>query len=45
MHRIAMFRPGETVSITLQRNRQSLELNAVVGVLNHSTAPQEQRLR
>lgn len=43
MHRIAMLRPGETVSITLQRNRQSLELNAVVGVLNHSTAPQARR--
>ncbi|MEZ5573646.1 MAG: trypsin-like peptidase domain-containing protein [Halioglobus sp.] len=37
MHRIAMLRPGETVSISLQRNRQSLELNAVVGALNHST--------
>ncbi len=39
MHRIAMLRPGETVSITLQRNRQSLELNAVVGALNHSVTP------
>jgi len=36
MHRIAMLRPGETVSISLQRNRQSVELNAIVGVLNHS---------
>ena len=43
MHRIAMFRPGETVSITLQRNRQSLELNAVVGALNHSLAPEPRR--
>jgi serine protease DegS len=39
MHRIAMLRPGEEVSIELQRNRQSLELHAVVGALNHSTAP------
>lgn len=43
MHRIAMLRPGETVSIALQRNRQSLELNAVVGALNHSTALKESR--
>lgn len=43
MHRIAMLRPGETVSIALQRNRQSLELNAVVGALNHSTAPEARR--
>ena len=43
MHRIAMFRPGETVSIALERNRQSLELNAVVGALNHSTAPAARR--
>ncbi|MCB1706026.1 MAG: trypsin-like peptidase domain-containing protein [Halioglobus sp.] len=43
MHRIAMFRPGETVSIALQRNRQSLELNAVVGALNHSTALETRR--
>jgi serine protease DegS len=39
MHKIAMLKPGETVSISLQRNRQSLELNAVVGALNHSTDP------
>jgi serine protease DegS len=39
MHRIAMLRPGDQVSIELQRNRQSLELHAVVGALNHSTAP------
>ena len=37
MHRIAMLRPGDTVAISLSRNRQSLELNAVVGVLNQST--------
>lgn len=43
MHRIAMFRPGETVSIALQRHQQSLELNAVVGALNHSTAPDTRR--
>jgi|AntAceMinimDraft_11_1070367.scaffolds.fasta_scaffold12238_4 serine protease DegS len=39
MHRIAMLRPGETVSVALRREQQSLELSAVVGVLNHSTAP------
>jgi serine protease DegS len=39
MHRIAMLRPGETVTIALRREQQSLELTAVVGVLNHSTAP------
>lgn len=38
MHRIAMLRPGETISIVLQRGRQSLELNAIVGALNHSSA-------
>jgi serine protease DegS len=43
MHKIAMLRPGETVAIALQRNRQSLDLNAVVGALNHSTAPEEAR--
>lgn len=39
MHRIAMLRPGESVAIELQRNQQSLELTAMVGALNHSTAP------
>jgi serine protease DegS len=43
MHRIAMLRPGDTVSIALQRNQQSLELHAMVGALNHSTAPAETR--
>jgi serine protease DegS len=38
MHRIAMLRPGETISIVLERDRQSMELNAVVGALNHSSA-------
>lgn len=36
MHQIAMLKPGDSVAISLQRNRQSLELSAVVGVLNHS---------
>jgi serine protease DegS len=39
MHRIAMLRPGDAVSISLQREQQSIELQAVVGVLNHSTSP------
>jgi serine protease DegS len=36
MHQIALLKPGDSVKISLQRNRQSLELNAVVGVLNQS---------
>lgn len=39
MHRIAMLKPGDSVAISLQRNRQSLEVNAVVGALNQSTDP------
>ena len=37
MHRIALLRPGDTVAISIQRNQQSLELRAVVGVLHQST--------
>jgi serine protease DegS len=33
MHRIAMLKPGENIAISLQRNQQSIELNAVVGIL------------
>jgi serine protease DegS len=36
MYRIAMLRPGDTVDISVQRNQQSLELRAVVGVLSQS---------
>lgn len=39
MHYIAMLRPGDALSISLQRDQQSLELQAVVGALNHSTGP------
>ncbi len=39
MHRIALLKPGDAVAISVQRNRQSLELSAVVGVLNHSSGP------
>ncbi len=39
VHRIAMLKPGESVAISVQRNQQSLELSAVVGVLNQSTGP------
>jgi len=39
MHRIALLKPGDAVAISVQRNGQSLELSAVVGVLNHSAAP------
>ncbi len=38
MHRIALLRPGDTVEIALRRNRQSLELRAVVGVLTQTAA-------
>lgn len=36
MHRIALLRPGDTVGISVWRAQQSLDLRAVVGVLNHS---------
>lgn len=36
MHRIALLRPGDSVDIALQRNQQSLELRAIVGVLSQS---------
>ncbi len=39
MHRIALLRPGDKVAISVQRDRQSVELRAVVGVLNHSSGP------
>ena len=38
MHRIALLRPGDTVAISVQREFQSLELRAVVGVLNQSAS-------
>lgn len=37
MHQIALLRPGDTVAISVQRNLQSLELRAIVGVLRQST--------
>lgn len=37
MHGIAMLRPGDKVNISVQRGNQSLELRAIVGVLNQST--------
>jgi serine protease DegS len=43
MHKIAMLKPGDTVAISLQRGQQSLELRAVVGVLNQSDAPRPNR--
>lgn len=36
MHRIALLRPGDTVDIVVLRNRQSMELRAVVGILSQS---------
>jgi len=38
MHRIALLRPGERVSVTVQRNQQSIDLQAVVGSLRQSRA-------
>ena len=32
MHRIARLRPGDTIGISIQRNQQSVDLRAVVGV-------------
>ena len=43
MHRIAMLKPGEAVNISVQRNRQSLELHAVIGVLKQSSGPAKRR--
>jgi serine protease DegS len=43
MHRISMLKPGEAVSISLERNNQSIELNAIVGVLNQSSEPTSMR--
>ena len=37
MHSIALLRPGDTVAISVQRNQQSFELRAVVGVLRQSS--------
>jgi serine protease DegS len=36
MLRIALLRPGDSVNIAIQRNQQSLELRAIVGVLSQS---------
>ena len=36
MHRMAMLRPGDRVAITIQRNQQSIDLQAVVGTLQQS---------
>jgi serine protease DegS len=36
MHQIAMLRPGDKVSVTVQRNQQSIDLQAIVGSLRQS---------
>jgi serine protease DegS len=36
MHQIARLRPGDSIAISVQRENQSLELNAIVGVLTQS---------
>ncbi|RLA48858.1 MAG: protease [Gammaproteobacteria bacterium] len=38
MHRIALLRPGDTVAVSVQRDEQSFELRAVVGVLRQSSS-------
>jgi len=43
MLQIAMLKPGDAVEISLQRNRQSVELSAVVGVLNQSNGSRATR--
>ncbi|MFK7977600.1 MAG: S1C family serine protease [Halioglobus sp.] len=37
MHQIAKLRPGDKLRVSIQRNNQSLELRAIVGVLNQSS--------
>ncbi len=36
MHQIAMLRPGDNVEITVQRDRQTMDLRAIVGTLRQS---------
>jgi serine protease DegS len=36
MHQIARLRPGDSIAISVQRESQSIELNAIVGILTHS---------
>ncbi len=38
MHRIALLRPGDKISVTVQRDQQSIDLQAVVGSLRQSRA-------
>ncbi len=38
MHRIALLRPGDSVGISVQRDRQSLELRGIVGIRRQSAA-------
>ena len=42
MHRIAFLRPGENVAVSVQRNEQSLELQAIVGTLRQSATADDQ---
>jgi serine protease DegS len=37
MHQIAMLRPGDRMRVAILRNRQSLELRVILGVLNQSS--------
>lgn len=39
MHRIAQLRPGDRISITVVRDNQSIELDAIVGTLRQSPNP------
>jgi len=38
MHQIAQLRPGDHIAVTVQRNQQSIDLQAVVGTLQQSRA-------
>lgn len=38
MHQIALLRPGDKISVTVQRNQQSIDLKVIVGSLRQSRA-------
>lgn len=40
MHRIAMLRPGDGIDVTVLRDKQSLDLQAIVGTLRYSPSLQ-----
>ena len=38
MHQIALLRPGDKINVTVQRNQQSIDLEAIVGSMRQSRA-------